>query len=258
MDNLDKISFKIQGLFNGEEISINNVPISLLTSFSGDISKLIKSIGEREKDEDIIVSIEKGSINIIPILSKPESVILNSEFDNLFRTNDLSYVSEKRIPVYDNWSKIVSKHPDIKISMGPSTSIHKHTFDFKTKFTRISDSVYVDVELYLYGEVLDMGGVTKSNIHLKSDEGDTFLITCLKEDLRNDEVNRIYKKTGARVNAKYNIKTDEYKEYKLIEFVDYNPVFDESNLNNTIEKGREAWKDVDDHIKWLRELRGYE
>lgn len=38
----------------------------------------------------------------------------------------------------------------------------------------------------------------------------------------------------------------------------YLPVHNEAELQGTIDKGREAWKGVDDHVQWVRDLRSDE
>lgn len=255
----EKLDFKLKGIFDNEEITLSNVPLVLLSSFSDDISKLIKSLNERSNTNDIVVSIEPGSICISPYLSQPEANILKSELNALFNEMDYSSVSKNRRPIFESWGKMTQKYPQIQVSIGDKKEPDKFVWNSNQTFEN-PESLFVDSELYLYGEVLNWGGSKTPNIHLKASDGKLYIVKCKKEDIKTDQTNRVYQNTGIRVSAKYDIKTNSYndKEFTFIEFVDYTPAFNQKELNDLIDKGTKAWGEVDDHIKWIREIRGYE
>ncbi len=255
----ERLEFKLKGIFEDKEIDLSNIPLLLLSSFAEDISKLIKSVNERSSNGDILVSIESGSVCISPYVSKAESNILSAELNALFNEMDYSRVGKARRPIFESWSKITQKNPDIQITVGDQNEPDKFIWNSNQTFEN-PDCLYVDAELYLYGEVLNWGGSKTPNIHLKAHDGKLYIIKCKKEDIKEDQTNRVYQNTGIRVSAKYDINTNTYneKEYTFIEFVDYSPIFNQDELSSLVGKGTKAWKDVKDHIKWIRETRGYE
>ena len=124
-----------------------------------------------------------------------------------------------------------------------------------TDFNKIDNSIWVESELYLYGIITDLGGSQKPNIHLKLEDGKNVVIDCTKEDIAIETENRVYHSASVRVTAKQNLHTGEFKDAKFLEFNKYNPVFDEKVLLETIDKGTNAWSDVENHIDWVRNLR---
>lgn len=77
-----------------------------------------------------------------------------------------------------------------------------------------------------------------------------------RDVLRNDSLNRLYKPAMLRIQALYNVLTRELKEARLVEFVQYEPRFDEAELERLNRRGAQAWKDVGDASAWVDELRG--
>jgi hypothetical protein len=109
----------------------------------------------------------------------------------------------------------------------------------------------------LFGEIIDMGGTQKANIHLKLDRsGKTVLVGAAQGYLRDQEENRLYHKALLQVRAEQHYKTGDLRNIQLIAFVDYQPSYDEEALDRFAAKGAEAWADVPDAAQWVRETRG--
>jgi hypothetical protein len=87
-------------------------------------------------------------------------------------------------------------------------------------------------------------------------DGTSLTVSTDREVLRTDTVNRLYKPAMLRVQALYNVLTRELKDARLLEFVQYEPRFDEGELERLNRRGAQAWKDVGDAAAWVDELRG--
>jgi hypothetical protein len=126
----------------------------------------------------------------------------------------------------------------------------------KTNFQR-SANLWVDAELYFYGELTNAGGKNKANIHLNTKEVGTIIIETDKEFLKNEQDNLLYKEYGVRVVGKQNIETGEIdsSNLKLVDLIDYNPKYDEAYLNDLIAKASPKFKGIDADV-WLQEMRG--
>jgi hypothetical protein len=116
---------------------------------------------------------------------------------------------------------------------------------------------WVAVEKYLFGEVVDMGGAQRANIHLKlRGTNKTLVVGAAQGYLRDQVENRLYHKTLLHVRADQHYRTGELRNVQLIAFVDYKPAYNEEALERFTDKGEEAWADVPDAVQWVRETRG--
>ena len=59
-----------------------------------------------------------------------------------------------------------------------------------------------------------------------------------------------------RISAEYNVVTLEYRQARLIEFVEHDSRPDEQALSRLISRGAKAWAEVPDGGAWVDELRG--
>ena len=252
MKNTGNIDFIVRGKLGDLDISPSNISMSLLNSFSKDITDLINSIQEVKKEE-VIVSIEEGSFKLKTVMILAAINIINAEIKTLYQTNDLNSIDEKRGLIYEKWIS-TAKENNLEFEIKPldeeSLIINKNS-----AFSKIDNSIWVESELYLYGIITDLGGNQRPNIHLKLENGKNVVIDCTKEDIAIETENRVYHSASVRVTAKQNLHTGDFKEIKFLEFNNYNPVFDEKILLETIEKGTNAWSDVENHIDWVRNLR---
>ena len=67
---------------------------------------------------------------------------------------------------------------------------------------------------------------------------------------------RLYKVYGIKVTGKQNLADGKPFDLKLIDYIDYNPVFDKSELDLLIARAASSWNDVEDVDAWLAEIRG--
>lgn len=253
MSSSDYIEFIVRGKQGDKPISPDNISLNLLSSFTKDIDSLLNSIQEVKK-EDLVVSIEKSSLKIKILIALATLNVLKADVDTLKSTNDLSVINEKRGRVIEDWLSKTKLIPGLEFEIIPFGS-EGIKINSESNIQRIETDIWLESEIFLYGVITDLGGASKPNIHLKTEEGNNITIDCKKEDLESETENRVYKPASIRVLAKQNIKTGDFKEAKFISFQDYNPAFNESELLASIEKGRNAWSDVDDHVEWVRNLR---
>jgi hypothetical protein len=116
--------------------------------------------------------------------------------------------------------------------------------------------VWVQVEKYLHGTVIDMGGKNKPNVHVALQDGTNITVSATQNLLKSDTENRIYREIVIHVTAEENLVTGELKNYQLLEFVNYQPSYDATEFNLMVEKGTKAWADVLNTNTWLESLRG--
>lgn len=158
------------------------------------------------------------------------------------------------------WQRIIEirtgdcNERDSKTGIKPSNS-ESLVINSNTTFKDERKEIWVESNQILYGIITDWGGDSVTNIHFKTDKGTSFKIDCAKSDIENEKNNRVYQPTAINVTAEQNLITGELRKLKFKSFLNYNPKFDEQQLLTLFEKGREAWKDIPDHVSWIRNMR---
>jgi len=174
------------------------------------------------------------------------------------RQDVLGELDIKRAEVVQKWQARAKSDPDLNYEVRPKgEDFAKVRISRETDY-RIGEIIpWVAVEEYLFGEVVDMGGTQKANIHLKlARGGKTLLVGAAQGCLRDQVENRLYHKALLHVRAEQHYKTGDLRNVRLIAFVDYQPAYNEEALDRFAAKGAEAWADVPDAAQWVREARG--
>jgi hypothetical protein len=117
---------------------------------------------------------------------------------------------------------------------------------------------WVRVERYVQGEIEDLGGSTRSNAHIRLPDGKLLMVGTDRAMLRDDKLNRLYKSAMVRITAEYNVMTREYRNARLIDFVEHDTRVDERELQRLFQRGSKAWADVPDASAWVERMRGNE
>jgi hypothetical protein len=92
--------------------------------------------------------------------------------------------------------------------------------------------------------VVDLGGATQPNAHIKLPDGKTLVVRIDRELIRSETENHLYKQVHLRIRAKLDLETGDLSDAQLVEFMHYSPQFDETAFARLTAKGEEAWKDV--------------
>lgn len=252
MENKESIDFIVRGRIKDTEITPTSVPLFLLDVFTDDVASILTST-KQEKKEDIFVSIEDGSFLIKALVILATHGAISGELQEVRETNSLESVNIQRSNILRKWVKLAKKYPGVEFEIKTSEE-HHLILNETTEFT-ITEDFWIPGDFTVYGEITDWGGNSTPNIHLKTEGGKMLTIDCKKEDLEKESDNRLYRQSAIKIVAEQNLNTGELRNPKFIEFVDYNPVFDQNQLLTLAQKGREAWNDVPDHLSWLRNMR---
>lgn len=243
---------------------------SPLTPDQLDIDEVIKAL-EQGKNllfpdprmrPKIGVSIEEGSVlfqlhTLAAAVS--EAKILLEKIANQRSISFLSKKQSQAFYFFRDWAK----ENLFSISFAPREELPTLVIDEHMILVEEEEDTWVDAELYLIGVVTNSGGKTRSNIHLDtSDYGlSSITIDANREQLAEDDKNRLYKEQELRISIKQNFRTGEYdpKTAKLLGFVDHQDASEDLDdyLDDLIRKATPDWQDIDKD-QWLKETRGYE
>ena len=260
MSETSYIDFVLRGKLNGVEISPHTLGLPQFNEFNQQVETFLGG-SERQKLDQVHVEIVEGSYRLRTVL--PAALALTSiaaDMELMKRQDVLGELDARRAEVVHKWQARAKAEPELSYEVGLSgqaaPTIHiTHETDY-----RIGDIVpWVAVEKYLFGQIVDMGGAQRANVHLKLSTGGKAIIVGTDQGyLREQHENRLYHKVLLHVRAEQHFRSGELRNVRLIEFMDYQPRYDEDALDRFAAKGADAWGDVPDAARWVRELRGEE
>ena len=125
--------------------------------------------------------------------------------------------------------------------------------DSITDFRNQVEAVWVPVEKYLLGTVVDWGGKSSPNVHLDLGNGKTVTIASTQKMLADEKENHLYKQALLHVGAEENLKSGALRNLNLLGFEEHKPAWDEAQFDELVRKGTGAWRETPDD--WLETLR---
>jgi hypothetical protein len=258
MKKRNSLSFAVRDTLNGEPISPNNMPVGLLGEFSADVISFLRGSG-RPDLKDVRASIKQGSFAIEIEDSVGELDTAFDDYNWTLKHHNLDKVDPVRARIIEKWQRESKASEDRAYELfvnGKESGKNVLEITADTDF-KIRKDVWVDVELYVYGQVYDMGGKSKPNVHLKLENGASITIGADTALLGGDKINRLYKRQLVRIRAKQSIHTGRLRDESLVSFEHYEPQYDEDSFLSIVKKGRLAWGSVENATKWVEEMRGH-
>jgi len=257
MSETTAIEFALHGKVEGVEITPRTVGLSQFNEFNQQVETFIGG-SQKLKLDQVHVEITRSSYVLKVILPVVVFSSLEPDLKLMARQDVLGELDIKRAEVVQKWQARTKNNPDLFYEVRPKgEGLPKVRVSRETDY-RVGDIVpWVAVEKYLFGEIMDMGGTQKANIHLKLDRGGkTLLVGTSQGYLREQVENRLYHKVLLHVRAEQHFRTGDLRNVELISFVNYQPAFNEEALDRFTAKGAAAWADVPDAAQWVREVRG--
>ncbi|MGO8930491.1 MAG: hypothetical protein ACLQU3_26800 [Limisphaerales bacterium] len=257
MKETPSVEFVLRGKVEGVDITPRTIGLSQFNEFNVQVETFVSG-SQRLKLDEAHVEIREGSYVLRVLLPAVVLASLEPDLRLLAREDVLGELDFKRAEVLQKWQSRAKETPGLSYEVRPrGDSLPRVRISHQTDY-RIGEIVpWVAVEKYLFGQVVDMGGAQRANIHLKLERsGKTVIVGTSQGYLRDQVENRLYHKALLQVRAEQHFRTGELRNVQLIAFVDYQPAYDEAALDRFAEQGAEAWADVPDAARWVRELRG--
>lgn len=253
----EPIEFALSGIAQGAEISPSHVPFGLMRKFHDEVERLVFGSNQGSL-ADTLVQIRPGSYAlVVPI---PENVRESFERDISVAATPESdaHPDPIRLGVLQLWQKRAALEEGLSYYVRPQssqTSIREFKIDGNTTLRRAVEDRWIPVELLLLGEVREAGG-EKTNIHVRlRDQNESIIVSVSPEQLKA-EAYPLFREKLLRVTAERNLRTKTLRKLRLLEFVPYQPEFDEAAFARMTAAGEKAWGDIPDAAQWVREQRG--
>jgi hypothetical protein len=251
------IEFVLHGKVDGQEITPRTIGLSQFNEFNQQVEQFIGG-SQKLKLDQVHVEITRDSYVLRVILPAVVFSSLEPDLKLMARQDVLGELDSKRAEVVQKWQARTKNDPDLAYEVRPKgEGLPKVRVSRETDY-RVGEIVpWVAVEKYLFGEIMDMGGAQKANIHLRIGQGGrTLLVGASQGYLREQLENRLYHKVLLHVRAEQHFRTGDLRNIQLISFVDYQPAYNEEALDRFTAKGAAAWAVVPDAAQWVREVRG--
>lgn len=227
-----------------KDIDINEVKefISYVESF------LYPNRKEKQNRPHMSYDIEEGSIKHKFFLPITAVILFNGLTSEIKNRNNLDFLDYKRQSIIDKFQKKVIKKGyiiEFNNSLSKESSL---IIDYTTNFEKIAPNFH-ESEFYLYGEIYQEGGKSP-NLHISTKKYGNLSISTTKEQIMDGE-KKTYKPYGLKVSGKKSLEDDSLTDLKLIEFIQYKPIFNKSLLEKAIEKASVNLSKITNIDAWL-------
>jgi hypothetical protein len=251
------MDFVLSGTVNGQSITPASISLQQFNEFNRQVETFIGGTQKIGVDETRL-EIAQGSYILRAALPAVAMMSLATDLKLLAREDALGELDPKRAEVIEKWQVTAKSSMGWSYSIRPADkSLPTVGVSRDTNF-RIGDVIpWVAIEKYVFGQVVDMGGQHKANIHIKlGPSGRALTVSASQDVLRELEENRLYHNALLHIRAEQHFQTGALRNACLIAFVDYQPKYDADAFDRFAVAGAKAWADVPDAAQWVREQRG--
>ena len=240
----------------GYAISPGRVPLAALRGFTRDVDDFLRGSAQGVDTTSLDVAVVPGSLALLTAPLANSGLL--ADLRRLAASELLDGLDSKRRVVVERWQKAARNRRGMRVHIAAAFLPEPIIISADSDYRADDADQWVRVERYFRGEIEEIGGHTRSNAHIRLPDGKTLVVDAPRDFLRDDKVNRLYKPAMLRISAEYNVVTREYRQARLIQFVEHDQRADEQALSRLIERGAKAWAEVPDAGAWVDELRGGE
>jgi len=248
------IEVKIDGKVGNKPLKPINIDIAEIKEIISDVETfLYPTRGEKAERPHISYRIEEGSARNLFYLPISGVLLFNGLSTEIKTRGNVDFLDNKRAEIIDKFQRRAAEK-NLEISFFSSSAkepilkINKDTSYFKIA------STYIETEFVLYGKINEEGG-NNPNFHLLTKEYGKLVISASEQQLLEGE-KRLFKVYGVRAKGKQNLADGKPFDLKLIDYITYNPNYDEHKLDLLIERASIKWNAIPNVDNWLQQIRG--
>lgn len=254
MNPINELRFAVSDRINDAEVGPRHVPLKLLGDFQKEVSEFLRGSSKDVDPAEVLVSIEEGSLALVAT-GLLAATTLWADLDRLKAPDSLNLIDPKRAAVVERWQTVARQHPNRKYRVADTAAKISVSVDASTDFRKVEE-VWVRVEKYVHGKVIDWGGKTNPNVHLEMDDGTVLKISSTQNLLAQEERNRLYRPALLHISADENLLTGAIRNPVLLAFEAHQPAYDEAEFQQMVQRGTTAWSGVPNASDWVEDLRG--
>ncbi|MCG2586450.1 hypothetical protein [Massilia sp. TS11] len=253
---MDQLRFAISERQSGLDEGQSALPFALLLEFQRDVADFLKG-SSRELDlAQVALQLDQdGGALVLHCAGLGPAASLWSDLAFLASPDTLHLIDARRAAVLERWQAAVKQQPQRRYAIDDGSGAARLRVDARTHLSK-TDDVWVYVDKYLHGRIIDIGGKNKANIHLELEGGGLLTVHASHEALARDEQNRLYRPALLHVSAEENLITGELRQVRLLAFASHQPAFDEAEFERMVARGTAAWQGIGKAADWVDQLRG--
>jgi hypothetical protein len=248
------IEVKIDGSVGNKPLKPIDIDIAEIKEIISDVETfLYPTKGEKAERPHISYKIEEGSARNIFYLPISGVLLFNGLSSEIKNRGNIDFLDNKRAEIIDKFQR-KAKEKNVEISFLSSSTIEPILkINKETNFFKIA-ATFIDTEFVLYGKVNEEGG-NNPNFHLLTKEYGKLVVSATEQQLLEGE-KRLFKIYGVRAKGKQNLSDGKPFDLKLIDYITFNPNYDEHKLDLLIERASVNWNPINNVDLWLEGIRG--
>lgn len=255
MRSTEKIEIHIDGMKGSERLSPDNFDIKEIVEILENIESILYP-NAKNRRPSISYSIQEGSVRNVFGVTAQAAATFTAVMTLVSSSGSLDGLEPPTAKALEQ-CQLTARKKGYTFEFSSSTADGALlNITPKTNYVR-AQGAWVETEMYFYGSLEDAGGKENPNIHLLTKEYGQIVISTDRDTLRQEERNLLYKEYGVRARGLQNALTGELDKssFRLLEILDYTPVFDESYINGLIHKVGDKFKDINVD-EFISEIRG--
>jgi hypothetical protein len=251
MEEQGHIEIKVSNRDNS--LSPKDIDINEVKAFISDVETfLYPDKKEKRNRPNISYNLEEGSVKHKFFLPISAVILFNGLIGEMKNRNNLDFLDYKRQSIIDKFQKKAIQEGykiEFSNSMANNASL---IIDGSTNYEMIAPT-YIESEFYLYGEIYQEGG-KKPNLHISSSNYGNITVSATKEQIMDGE-KKTYKPYGIKVRGKKNLEDNSLSDLVLLEYIQYQPVFNPSLLDKVIDRASENLNKIQNVDAWLNDIK---
>lgn len=256
MEQTGHISVTIKGKTINGDLNPKDIDIAETRELLTDVETLLFPT-KIDKDERPKVAYEVKEGSVINKFSLPlaKAIMFSALITEVGHRGSVDLLEPKAAAVIDKWQrKSYNSGREYTITSSLSEDKSLITINNTSQFIA-AQSDWVNTNLYLYGKIYEEGGLSKINLHILTDRFGKLTVDATEEQLTQGD-QKLFKVYGLWVKGKQNITTGQLKDLELIDYLKYQPEYEEIVLQKLIQKATSNWNAIKDKDEWLSEIRG--
>jgi hypothetical protein len=254
MEEKGFIEIKFDGRIGKNKLTPMDVDISEIKEIMTDLENfLYPTRNEKTERPHIAYQLGEGSAKHLFYLPITGVILFNGLIGEISTRQSTDFLDYKRAEIIEKFQR-KSKEKSLEITFSNSLKDKKELKITKNTNFYKPQSDWINTEFYLYGEIYQEGGMTP-NLHVVTKEYGKLTVSASKEQLTEGE-QKLYKFYGLRASGKQNLADGSIDDLKLLDFIEYNPVFNKDELNILIKKAAPNLSTIKNVDNWLAQIRG--
>jgi hypothetical protein len=248
------IEVRVEGKVGDKPLKPIDIDIAEIKEMISDVETfLYPNRAAKAERPHISYKIEEGSARHLFYLPISGVLLFNGLAGEITKRGNIDFLDHKQAAIIDKFQRKAAEK-DYEISFVSSTveepilKINKTTDFFQVAAT------YIETEFVLYGKINEEGG-NNPNFHLVTKEYGKLVVSATEQQLLAGE-KRLFKVYGVRAAGKQNLADGKPFDLRLIDYITYNPNYDEHKLDMLIQRASAKWNAVTNVDTWLEQIRG--